>query len=660
VDETMLIPWADAIIRTYQGRGLALRARYEVRRRLGVYERHRSRTVPETRLSIPALALEAIRGFFAQHPDAREQAIHLGTVTAAGCLQVFGRSRAFRFPPEWHRHPITDEVMSREHWSRQSDAGDQGDIKWLWEPARFGAAMALSRAFVASGDARHADAFQELFLDFLEKNPAYFGVHWVSGQECALRVISVLFAASVFQSGGVAMPCDALKQFLYDSGRRIASSLDYALSQRNNHALAELTGLWLCAQALRDVPERGRWQKLVFSRLPRVLADQFAADGSYIQESLSYHRLALQLLLVLAWAEMPEPEIVRAIERSSAYLAHFVDDASGQVPNLGANDSGTVFSLSSCAHGDYRPTLQHAHARATGRRFYGMGPWDEEAAWFSQALYQTSRAPERPPMALFPSGNLCSFRGTSRLYLRAPEHGDHRPGQADSLHLDLWRGSKNLALDPGTYLYSGAPPWRNVLAETRYHNTCSVGADSQMRRHGRFFWTRWSRAELLGALSQGDATLYHVRTWADANHTIDHERFVIHTASGALVLDRLRGAEPACLRLHWNLAPDFAPLAERVLWDGATRVLLSSDPDLVPALFRGEADRPLGWHSPSYGQKEPCLAVELETTAASAHFFTWFAWAEDKLLDRMTKTLWADWHAGATGQALTARLSTAR
>ena len=57
-----------------------------------------------------------------------------------------------------------------------------------------------------------------------------------------------------------------------------------------------------------------------------------------------------------------------------------IDPASGQTPNLGANDGALIFPLSSMPFNDFRPTVQAA-ARAFLRTGLPAGAWDEMSLW---------------------------------------------------------------------------------------------------------------------------------------------------------------------------------------------------------------------------------------------------------------------------------------
>jgi hypothetical protein len=74
------------------------------------------------------------------------------------------------------------------------------DIKFLWEPARFGWAFTLGRAYHLTQDDQYAEAFWKYFEAFTESNPANLGPHWMNGQEVAIRLMSLVWADHVFES----------------------------------------------------------------------------------------------------------------------------------------------------------------------------------------------------------------------------------------------------------------------------------------------------------------------------------------------------------------------------------------------------------------------------------------------------------------------------
>ena len=72
------------------------------------------------------------------------------------------------------------------------------DIKFLWEPARFGWAFTLGRAYHLTQDEKYAQAFWKYFEAFTQANPTNLGPHWMNGQEVAIRLMTLVWCAHTF------------------------------------------------------------------------------------------------------------------------------------------------------------------------------------------------------------------------------------------------------------------------------------------------------------------------------------------------------------------------------------------------------------------------------------------------------------------------------
>ncbi len=124
---------------------------------------------------------------------------------------VQGQARLFGGPPvplnlqppaplkEW-------DVYERGELSGRTGSAPEGDIKFIWEPARFGWAFTLARAYQLTGDERYPEEFWVRWEQFTDGNPAYKGPNWVSAQEAALRILAVVFAGQVFRGSHHSTP----------------------------------------------------------------------------------------------------------------------------------------------------------------------------------------------------------------------------------------------------------------------------------------------------------------------------------------------------------------------------------------------------------------------------------------------------------------------
>jgi hypothetical protein len=576
---------------------------------------------------------------------------------------IRGQVQLFGGPPQ----PLTLEPHgSLLHWTiyenKPSLLGTE-DIKFTWEPARFGWAYLLARAYLLSGSENYAQLFWQLAERFLDANPLNRGPNWTSGQEVALRLMAFTFAIQAFSGSphSTILRQNHLIQAIYDHAARIPPTLIYARSQNNNHLISEAIGLYTAGTVLADLPEAPHWRSLGWRWLNHALQSQIAPDGTYIQHSANYHRLMLQAAL---WADALRkhnqgifpPETSHKLASATRWLLALLDPISGQVPNLGHNDGAYILPLAPGRYTDYRPVLQAAACAFLGQPCLPPGPWDEMSLWFgvesrqllpnSSQLSANSDQPSADNDQLLPNNdpkssnqnpqstirNSCSWG-----YLRAA-HFTNRPGHADQLHVDLWWQGYDIALDAGTYQYNASPPWENSLAGSAVHNTILVDDQDQMQRAGRFLWLHWAQARQLDADPRNHTLV--------AEHTGYKRLGVLHRRS-LVQIDPLHWKivddllpdhpkqRPHHFTLHW-LLPDWpftlddstihlqAPCGTITLaisWSGENLPAKMESVQLIRAgkLVSGALNYStiLGWYSPTYAMKVPALSfrVNLEGTA---------------------------------------------
>jgi hypothetical protein len=525
------------------------------------------------------------------------------------------------------------------------------DIKFIWEPARFGWAFTLGRAWHVSRDERYAAAFWSFAERFLEANPPNQGPHWVSAQEVSLRLMAFAWCLQIFADSTHSTPARQarLAAAIAEHAARIPASLVYARSQNNNHLLSEAAALFSAGLALPGHPQAPDWVKLGWKWFNRGLQNQIDAFGEYSQHSSNYQRLMLQLALwVKPMARQHGYYFSRRSSEALAIATHWLfsllDPVSGGVPNLGANDGATILPLSNRPFEDYRPVLQAA-ARSFMEYQLPGGDWDEMALWFGLPASDKYLLEGR-----YLGDSL--YGRHSWGYLRAYKY-KNRPSHADQLHFDLWWRGLNIARDAGTYLYNVDPPWDNALTHTAVHNTVSVDGCEQMQRVSRFLYLDWAPAQKEHPIEADPNILQSVRAWHRGYRRLGvrHERSVtVFSDEHWEVQDALlfiKSPQPRTFRLHW-LLPDWNwQLEERADGfelrlespQGWLKVIVSAgQPGAALTLVRaGEilkgtspANPIMGWVSPTYGQKVPALSCALEVHSQNdVKFSTHFIFPTD-------------------------------
>jgi hypothetical protein len=527
------------------------------------------------------------------------------------------------------------------HWTAYElgKSAGQEDIKLVWEPARFGWAMTLARAYALTGNKVYADVFWQRAEEFILGNPPYEGPHWSSGQEVAIRIMLGSIASQVFVDAPSATSerKTLLAKSLAAHAARIPPTLIYARSQNNNHLLTEAAGLYTAGIALADLPQAQEWEKTGWTIFNQAIQRQIARNGTYVQHSINYHRLLLQVALwmqALASANgKPLPRLsLNRLAVATQWLLDQIDLLSGKAPNLGHNDGAYLFPLGPGGFSDFRPVAQAASRAFLGKPAFPPGPWDEMSLWFrlniddnpgeeGKGVLSTAagKSNERKPIAIIRAQD-------SWASLRAVKYKS-RPGQADQLHVDLWWKGQNLALDAGTFSYNAAAPWENAMADTNVHNTVQVDGRDQMTRAGRFLWLDWAQAFFLTSVSsQQKITGVHT---GYRKLGARHQRSLAYEGSNHWqVLDMLLPVNPSPQHhsavLNWllpdlpwelhgttlRLKTDEGILSLRVAL--ANQTTAQTYVQLVRAgnvvAGPGTASPVLGWFSPTYNLKIPALS----------------------------------------------------
>ena len=582
------------------------------------------------------------------------------------------------FPPNWHQDyvtlsdsegsllphastsvfvsavaPLRPPLSAEKHWSQISDDSST-DIKFIWEPNRFAFIYTLVRAYAATHDEKYPEAFWALIEDWAKHNPPNTGPNWMDGQEIALRLMAWTFGYFQFSNSPSSTPDRKAKFLLLVAAQaeRIYKNIDYAISTKSNHTISEAFGLWMVGLHFPELKNSEKYLSLGKQLLEQTAAEQIFPDGSYSMYSLNYHRFILHIYLYAIRLgenyQLPFTNSLKtSVTKSIEYLSHLINPENGEMPNYGSNDGALVLPLNNCDFTNYRPLLQLGW-RITKKEFlFEPGPWDEDVFWLCGEVQLTAKGAKNAKeekvkenlCALsvlsgesFPHGGVYLLHSANSRALIHCTDFTSRPSHADQLHVDLWIHGHNIAVDAGTYLYSGEGIWRNGLAHTNVHNTVTVDGKDQMTMVSRFTWTNWSKGKVLkhdNNLWQGEHDGYEPVTHKRTVIALDDDRW--------LVIDNLVANESRNYKLHWLLA-DF-PFEQK-----ENSVLLSLDEMKYKvqvgmtegnskfSLPRADPNSTRGWRSRYYGHKEPAVSVTLEATQPQVAFWSFFGFENDDVV----------------------------
>jgi hypothetical protein len=575
--------------------------------------------------------------------DAKVRVKEAAEELLAGRWQVFACLRTDMAPaPDWFFDPSTGRRAPDRAYCFDLDHRDPtvvGDAKYVWELSRHQHLTVLAAAWYLAGDERYANAVATQLGSWWAANPFLSGIHWTSGIELGVRLLSWVWirrllhgwdrAAALFEHNPTFM------QQLHHHQAWLAR-LPSRGSSANNHILAEMAGQFAASCAFPVFEESDAWREQAAATLRRELPGQTFASGLNRELATEYHGFVLELGLAAALegeaAGHPlGVEVWSALRRMVDALAAVVD-VRLRPPRQGDADDGHGLLLDAPGY-DRWASLLH-----TGAVVFGAQPWwppfprsdVRTALWTSMARPRLPAAPRpaRRP-SLFADAGMVLLRDeggrAEELWCRA-DHGPHgylsiaAHAHADALAVEVRVGGVDLLADPGTYCYAVEPTWRAYFRSTFGHNTLEMAGTDQSTAAGPHLWTRHARAELehVAGLDGGP-----VAEWRAAHHGYHrlrppavHRRSVrLHRQARQLVIkDHVDTRGVHDCRLTFHLGPEvICSLRGRqaaLSWDGGRRAAVLELPDgLAWRCLRGQTDPPIGWYSPAFGVRVPAFTL---------------------------------------------------
>ncbi len=420
-----------------------------------------------------------------------------------GKIELFG-GKTYSTPlNEWHINPLTGYEYSKiTHWSKIPEfTKEAGDIKYVWEKARFSWVYSFIRYD------KHASQDSSKFIfdsieSFIDQNPINQGPNYICSQEISLRILNWVFALYYYKHSE-ALDEGKFHKILTSINAQIDhvySNINFSrIAVRNNHALTETLTLYLTGLLFPFFPNAKKWKTEGKKWFEKEIEYQIYDDGSYLQYSMNYHRVVVQLL---TWAftlaknsgEEFNPVVYEKAKKSVTFLEGCQDTVSGQLPHYGSNDGALFFPLNNLEYRNYTPQL-NALKSSLNIPVSAKNDLFEDCFWYGLITeIAKDEIADKSTSFQFKVGGYYVWKEPDSLtFLRCGSH-KNRPSQADNLHLDLWVNGLNILRDSGTYLYNGSTDEVAYYNSTRAHNTVQVGDEDQMRRGDRFIWFNWSKA----------------------------------------------------------------------------------------------------------------------------------------------------------------------
>lgn len=387
-----------------------------------------------------------------------------------------------------------------KHWTEINDyKKEAGDIKYVWEKSRFSFLYTIIRNDYHFEEDHSGFVFDQI-ENWMDANPINMGPNFKCSQEISLRILNWIFALYFYKNSPFLTEnlFQRIIHYIYWQLHHVYYNIDFSrIAVRNNHAITETLTLYIVSTLFPEFPESSRWRKAGKKWFEQEIAYQIYDDGTFLQFSMNYHRVVIQLL---TWAikiahlnnDIFDNIVYEKAYKSLDFLYQCQEDTNGYLPNYGSNDGALFFKLSDNDYRDYRPQLNALHILLTGKSLYKID--FEDIHWYGEnkeLLFQPLE--KREGIIKFDTGGYYLIRDKDTLtFIRCGNHKD-RPAQADNLHLDIWYNGENLLLDGGTYKYNTDDKSLKYFMGTESHNTVMLDDYDQMLKGSRFIWYNWSQ-----------------------------------------------------------------------------------------------------------------------------------------------------------------------
>ncbi len=511
---------------------------------------------------------------------------------------------------DWLTHPLTGyKYDPGKHWTDIDDfSGEAGDIKYVWEKARFGFLYDIIRYDYHYDSDQSAWVFDQI-MDFIDKNPLNRGPHYICSQEISLRVMNWTFALYYYKDSKHLTPevFASIMNSIYWQLHHVYRNIHFSrIAVRNNHAVTETLMLYLSGLLFPFFPQSKHWSRKGKKWFEQEIRYQIYDDGSYIQHSFNYHRVLLQLL---TWAvrlseihgDTFDESFYIKTGKTLDFMLKMLDMKSGELPNYGANDGALFYKLTDDDYPVFSSQINDLLAVWKRKTFlsgseslhwYGINPADCEP-------YE----PVTTGMHCFDIGGYYLINEKkAKTFIRNAAYRD-RPSQADNLHLDIRIDGVNYLRDNGSYLYNTDAETLLDFAGTKAHNTVSVGGSDQMTKGPRFIWYHWIK-KATGSCREDDLNYmmdFSFEGFYELGKNIIHRRKVVKDKKQLkwTVYDEVEGVSGQQITQFWHVNP---AVAHHIVFSA-----VDAGGNPIPE------EKSISYCSGYYGKKEKNIKISFET-----------------------------------------------
>lgn len=551
-------------------------------------------------------------------------------------------------PIDWQMDLKSGYRWDQSVWYKNISYGSTAgaDIKVPWEISRCQHFLVLGQAYALTGDKKYAREYTYQLVDWIENNDIQFGANWRCTMDVAIRAANWVISLPYFT--GSAYITEQFQFYLFKNvfchGKHIMANLEFS-SITSNHYLSDISGLFFISMLFAKNNTGKKWLSFSVSELAKEMDKQVYDDGVDFEASTCYHRLVLELFFypVLYYSKMDGASGGRELRDSGEKyfgkdfirklygMFDFVLNSlkpDGTVPQIGDNDNGRLFIFSEREVLDQRYLAAFAAVFFEDTRFkIGEFGFPGEAVWVfgrdARAMWdnlESNSITDMGSSAYRDSGLYIMRKGKDYLISSCGPNGQSGNGghaHNDKLGFELVSSGRNIIVDPGTYIYTPVPEWRNRFRSTASHNTIRVDGQEQNRfKDDDLFslhndavvsvnkWLSNPEFDFLDAIHRG---------YARSADPVMHRRQILFEKKESLWLirDILQANEKHRYDLYFHISDELAVEANS---SSLLSSVLDGDKDIfyiTPLLTEGlELKTEEGFYSQGYGDKETSMVLK--------------------------------------------------
>lgn len=560
-------------------------------------------------------------------------------------FMLLGINMTFKEKVNWHFEPLSQKEWPKSFYADIPYTGENriGDIKYPWELNRHQYLVTLGQAYYLTQDKKYVREIISIISSWIEDNPPFLGVNWISALEVGIRAISWIWALNFIKDSKEIEEKFIEKTLgtLMIHARYLENNLSIG-RYANNHLIGEASALVMLGLYLDGLNVSRRWVKKGLAILDREIVKQIYPDGGGLEQASSYLRFIVEFYLLvfllirkhnIKWRSSTMDRLEKAFEHMMLTIT-----PEGESPKFGDSDDARAIFLNRNGYWDSRGMLALGAVLFNRGDFkYVSGQPSPELLWFSGIDGYNAYCRLE---AFAPKMTSCFIKNTGYGIFRDSwevesnyhifdcgplGYGPGAHGHADALSLQAYLKGKPLIVDPGTFAYNQSPSFRKYFRGTSAHNTVAVEGKDQSESGGRMAWKTKSEVRV------NKAILNSIFDFIDADHNgyhrlegpVTHRRGVFYAKRKyTFVHDTLIGEGSYSLELNFHFPPEL--LVEQ-MGDGMVRakagnkaigaLQIANSKGMKFILNHGSKNPIRGWYSIGYGKISPAYTLTVKTSA---------------------------------------------